>query len=111
MHQIYGKIGSNSLSFRSLIKGFCMPTYDYKCIVCGHLFELFQPMSAEPIKECPECGGLVKRLIGTGAGAIFKGNGFYQTDYKGSKSVKKESDKKDSTANKKDIKTTKPDAA
>lgn len=61
-----------------------MPTYDYKCMVCSNTFELFQPMSAEPVKVCPECGGEVKRLIGTGAGTIFKGKGFYQTDYKGS---------------------------
>ncbi len=59
-----------------------MPTYDYKCTACGYSFELFQSMSEEPIKECPQCKGLVKRLIGTGAGPIFKGTGFYQTDYK-----------------------------
>ncbi len=59
-----------------------MPTYDYKSKDCGYLFELFQPMTAEPIKECPKCKGEVKRLIGAGAGPIFKGNGFYETDYK-----------------------------
>lgn len=59
-----------------------MPTYDYKCTECEHTFELFQSMTEDPIKECPECNGLVKRLIGAGAGAIFKGTGFYQTDYK-----------------------------
>jgi putative FmdB family regulatory protein len=59
-----------------------MPTYEYKCTICGNAFELFQPMSAEPIKKCPKCNGLVKRLIGTGSGPIFKGSGFYQTDYK-----------------------------
>ena len=59
-----------------------MPTYDYKCIKCNHRFEIFQPMTAEPLSICPECGGDVKRLIGTGAGPIFKGSGFYQTDYK-----------------------------
>ncbi len=76
-----------------------MPTYEYKCLECGHSFELFQSMSAEPVKECPECGGEVKRLIGPGAGPIFKGTGFYQTDYKnsGSKSqAKKSESKKDS---------------
>jgi putative FmdB family regulatory protein len=62
-----------------------MPNYDYKCNDCGHTFELFQPMSAEPIKVCPKCSGSVKRLIGTGAGPIFKGSGFYQTDYKNNK--------------------------
>lgn len=59
-----------------------MPTYDYKCTNCGYKFELFQKMTDEKIKECPKCKGLVERLIGTGAGAIFKGTGFYQTDYK-----------------------------
>ena len=59
-----------------------MPTYDYKCKQCGYQFELFQSMSAEPIKICPQCKGEVIRLIGPGAGPIFKGNGFYQTDYK-----------------------------
>ncbi len=59
-----------------------MPTYDYKCTECGHTFEVFQTMSAEPLKNCPKCNGKVKRLIGPGAGPIFKGTGFYQTDYK-----------------------------
>jgi putative FmdB family regulatory protein len=60
-----------------------MPTYDYKCDACGHAFEQFQSMSAAPMKKCPKCGKLkVKRLIGTGAGLIFKGSGFYITDYR-----------------------------
>ena len=59
-----------------------MPTYDYKCLSCNNTFEFFQSMKDEHIKVCPKCGGEVKRLIGTGAGAIFKGSGFYQTDYK-----------------------------
>lgn len=62
-----------------------MPTYEYKCNQCGYVFELFQTMSAEPVKVCPKCKGEVKRLIGPGAGPIFKGTGFYQTDYKNSK--------------------------
>lgn len=72
-----------------------MPTYDYKCSECGNLFEVFQTMSAEPIKTCPKCGGKVKRLIGAGAGPIFKGSGFYQTDYKNSSSntIKKNDNK------------------
>ena len=77
-----------------------MPTYEYKCKECGNLFELFQPMKAEPVKVCPECGGTVKRLIGTGSGPIFKGTGFYATDYKksngsGSSEVKKSTHKTD----------------
>jgi len=59
-----------------------MPTYEYECEKCGYRYENFQSMSAEPDKECPECGGNVRRLIGAGAGLIFKGDGFYQTDYK-----------------------------
>lgn len=58
-----------------------MPTYDYECQVCGKVFEVFQSMSADPIEKC-ECGGPVKRLIGGGAGIIFKGSGFYVNDYK-----------------------------
>lgn len=63
-----------------------MPTYDYRCEACQHEFEVFQNMSDAPLKKCPECGGKVKRLIGTGAGLIFKGSGFYITDYKNKKS-------------------------
>ena len=60
-----------------------MPTYDYECKACGHAFEKFQSITAPSIRKCPECGKLkVKRLIGTGAGIIFKGSGFYQTDYR-----------------------------
>jgi putative FmdB family regulatory protein len=60
-----------------------MPTYEYKCDACGAQFERFQSITAEPIKRCPECGrAKVRRLIGTGAGLIFKGSGFYITDYR-----------------------------
>lgn len=60
-----------------------MPTYDYECSACGHTFEQFQSITAAPLKKCPECGkSKVKRLIGTGAGIIFKGSGFYITDYR-----------------------------
>ncbi len=59
-----------------------MPTYDYKCKECEHEFEEFQQMTAKPVKKCPECDGKVKRLIGAGAGVVFKGSGFYETDYK-----------------------------
>jgi putative FmdB family regulatory protein len=58
-----------------------MPTYEYECQKCGR-FELFQSIKDEPIKRCPKCKGKVKRLIGTGAGIIFKGSGFYLTDYR-----------------------------
>ena len=60
-----------------------MPTYDYRCDACGHEFELFQQMSAPVKKKCPECSKLkLKRLIGTGSGVVFKGSGFYETDYR-----------------------------
>ena len=60
-----------------------MPTYDYECDGCGHRFELFQSISADPEKKCPECKKLkLRRLIGTGAAVVFKGSGFYQTDYR-----------------------------
>ena len=60
-----------------------MPTYDYQCDACDHKFELFQSITAPAVKKCPSCGKLkVRRLIGAGAGVIFKGSGFYQTDYR-----------------------------
>jgi putative FmdB family regulatory protein len=62
-----------------------MPTYDYQCDTCGHRFERFQKMSDAPVNACPECGGKVRRLIGTGAAAIFKGSGFHATDYRTSR--------------------------
>lgn len=63
-----------------------MPTYDYECKGCGHIFEYFQNMSDDPLSECPKCGSEVKRLIGGGLGVIFKGSGFYVTDNKKSSS-------------------------
>lgn len=60
-----------------------MPTYDYICGNCGHTLEIFQQMSENPKRKCPECGRMkLVRQIGSGAGVIFKGTGFYQTDYK-----------------------------
>ena len=60
-----------------------MPTYDYRCQACGHAFEEFQSMSDAPLKKCPKCGRRrLVRLLGTGAGIIFKGSGFYETDYR-----------------------------
>ena len=59
-----------------------MPTYEYKCLDCGYLFEEFQRITEEPLKVCPQCKGNLKRLIGAGSGPIFKGSGFYHTDYK-----------------------------
>jgi putative FmdB family regulatory protein len=59
-----------------------MPTYDYECTKCGHRFELFQKMTDPPRRRCPKCRGAVRRLIGAGAGLIFKGSGFHITDYR-----------------------------
>jgi len=58
-----------------------MPTYDYQCKDCGHKFEEFQSISAKPLTKCPVCEGKVERLISGGTGLIFKGSGFYITDY------------------------------
>ncbi|MFA6596723.1 MAG: FmdB family zinc ribbon protein [Ignavibacteriaceae bacterium] len=66
-----------------------MPTYDYKCLECNHNFETFQSMKDEHLTECPKCGGKIKRLIGAGSSPIFKGTGFYQTDYKNPSTTKK----------------------
>ena len=59
-----------------------MPTYDYDCTECSHTFEAFQSITAAPLEICPQCGGKVQRRINGGAGLIFKGSGFYLTDYK-----------------------------
>ncbi len=67
-----------------------MPTYDYECTECGHEFELFQKMTDPPRKRCPRCRGKVVRKLGTGAGIIFKGSGFYQTDYRSEEYRKRE---------------------
>ena len=93
-----------------------MPTYDYECDACGHEFELFRSIS-EPVKrKCPECGKQkLRRLFGTGAAVVFKGSGFYETDYrsesykKGAKAEKEARDKKsaDKKSEKKDSGTKK----
>jgi len=92
-----------------------MPTYEYICDNCQHEFERFQSMKARPIRKCPECGKLgVQRLIGAGAGIIFKGSGFYQTDYrsegykKAAESEKKSSTDKDTTKTETKAKDSKP---
>lgn len=61
-----------------------MPTYEYECDGCQKTFDQFQSITAKPIERCPSCGGHVHRLIGKGAGIIFRGSGFYQTDYRSS---------------------------
>jgi putative FmdB family regulatory protein len=90
-----------------------MPNYDYKCQTCGHVFEVFQSMNDAKLENCPkeDCEGKVKRLLGTGSGLIFKGGGFYETDYR-SQSYK-DGAKKDGEASKPKTETkseTKPSA-
>jgi len=79
-----------------------MPTYDYQCDACDHTFELFQSISEPVKKKCPECGRMkLRRLFGTGAALLFKGSGFYQTDYR-SDSYKKAAEADKSTSSGKD---------
>ena len=60
-----------------------MPTYEYECTACGATFERFQSITENPIRKCPKCGRMkARRLLGAGAGIIFRGSGFYQTDYR-----------------------------
>ena len=59
-----------------------MPTYEYQCGTCEYRFEQFQSITEKPIGKCPKCGGKTQRLISAGAGILFKGSGFYQTDYR-----------------------------
>ena len=79
-----------------------MPTYEYRCKNCEHEFELFQNMSERVKRKCPECGkSTLERLIGTGAAVIFKGSGFYETDYRSEsyrKAAKADSEKKTSSS-------------
>jgi putative FmdB family regulatory protein len=59
-----------------------MPTYDYECTACGNAFEVFQKITDKALEKCPKCGKKLRRLIGGGSGIIFKGSGFYATDYR-----------------------------
>jgi len=88
-----------------------MPNYDYECQSCGHLFEVFQRMSEPKLEDCPQqgCSGRVRRLLGTGAGLIFKGSGFYETDYR-SKSYQEGSKKDKAPAPVKDSGKSKPES-
>jgi len=81
-----------------------MPTYEYKCEECGYEFEQFQSITSQPLRKCPKCGKReLKRLIGAGSGIIFKGSGFYQTDYR-SESYKEAEKKEKGTADTSDTK-------
>jgi putative FmdB family regulatory protein len=88
-----------------------MPTYEYECEKCGHRFELFQSMSEAPRKRCPKCRGKVRRLIGTGAGMIFKGSGFYTTDYRSDSYKQQKKKESGDSSHTKDQSKPKSDAA
>ncbi|HOW35758.1 MAG TPA: zinc ribbon domain-containing protein [Candidatus Omnitrophota bacterium] len=71
-----------------------MPTYQYECSACGHQLEAFQSMTEKKLKKCPKCGkNSLDRLIGSGTGIIFKGSGFYETDYKRKEQAQTDSSK------------------
>ncbi|MDF1656507.1 MAG: zinc ribbon domain-containing protein [Verrucomicrobiales bacterium] len=93
-----------------------MPTYDYVCKKCDHAFEFFQSMKDDRLTACPldDCDGEVKRLLGTGAGIIFKGSGFYETDYRSDsykKAASADSSKSDTSSSKTEKKAEKPAAS
>ncbi len=87
-----------------------MPTYDYECQKCGEVFEFFHGMKDSPKEVCPSCNqNSLKKLIGAGAGLIFKGSGFYQTDYRSEnyiKAKKEDREKASPTGEKKSVKNT-----
>lgn len=83
-----------------------MPTYDYECDACGHEMELFQGIKDPVKKKCPECGkNKLRRLFGTGAAIVFKGSGFYQTDYRSDSYKKGEKAAKDAKSKKSESKS------
>ena len=82
-----------------------MPTYDYECDACGHAWEMFQRIVEDPIKKCPECKKKkARRLFGTGSAVMFKGSGFYETDYRSESYKKGEKAAKDAKAPKSESK-------
>ncbi len=89
-----------------------MPTYDYLCEDCGYEFERFQSIKARPLRKCPICKKTsLKRLIGSGSGLIFKGSGFYQTDYRSESYRKAENKEKNSTDTSDEKRETKSEAS
>ncbi len=88
-----------------------MPTYEYICEYCGDQFEEFQSITAKPLKKCKNCGKMkLRRLIGTGSGVIFKGSGFYETDYRSENYKKAENKEKNNKSSKSDGKDKKTEA-
>lgn len=86
-----------------------MPTYEYRCTRCGYRFDFFQKITEEPLRECPQCRGEVQRLIGSGAGILFKGSGFYATDYRSEEYRKQQKVEKESKKVEKESKEVKKD--
>jgi len=85
--------------FETIFEETFMPTYEYECGACGHRFEKFQPITAKAIRKCPACGKMkVRRLLGTGGAVLFKGPGFYATDYRSASYKKAAKKEKDSAA-------------
>jgi len=82
-----------------------MPTYEYKCTGCEEIFEFFQKITDPPVKDCPVCGKPLKKLVSGGVGIIFKGSGFYTTDYRKSSEEKVSSSDKSKKEEKKESKT------
>ena len=74
-----------------------MPTYEYECCDCPNRFEVFQKMTEEHLKHCPKCKGKVRRLVGTGSGVIYKGSGFYTTEYRSESYKKREKEDQGTT--------------
>jgi len=83
-----------------------MPTYEYQCKDCGHTFEKFQSITARRLTKCPVCAGRIERIIGSGSAVIFRGPGFYQTDYRSSEYKKQASADKDAKPSKADASKT-----
>ncbi len=86
-----------------------MPTYEYECQKCGHVLEKFQSMTDKPLRRCPSCKGALKRLISAGAGILFKGSGFYQTDYRSESYKKREKEDKGSKSDASSSKSCQPE--
>ena len=86
-----------------------MPTYDYECDACGHTWELFQKITDDAIKKCPACNKKkARRLFGTGAAVVFKGSGFYETDYRSDSYKAGEKKASESGSSKSEKKESKP---
>ncbi len=87
-------ISGYNIKLNQFFEEVIMPTYEYECKKCEHRFDKFQKMTEKPLSKCPECGGKVARIIGMGGGIIFKGPGFYTTEYRSENYKKREREDK-----------------